>query len=143
MYTSTFSLAAGYLRFMLRVTELDIGATMLLFEAWHVRIAFRCSRLSLSNRNTFLTLLVPTVSKVSSKRAFSCHHVTRGCGRPGEIGQKKEEGSARGRCLCRFSSTRSTRPGFTGREKKFNKRRPRIFRFSSFSLGRRGRAFVT
>lgn len=50
------------LQFILSDTELDIGVTILLFEAWQVRIACKCSRPNFSNRSTLRTLLVPTAS---------------------------------------------------------------------------------
>lgn len=71
-----------HLRFMSSVTELEIGATRLLLDAWHVKMTLRCFLWRRSMWSTFLTFLSSVCSSVSSKSAFSCHHVTFGRGRP-------------------------------------------------------------
>jgi hypothetical protein len=71
-----------YLRFMSRETVLEMGATRLLLLAWHVNSVCRCRRPSFSRRRTFCTRRSGTCSYESSSKAFSCHHVTLGLGRP-------------------------------------------------------------
>lgn len=70
------------LRLRSKVTALEIGGTRLLFEAWHVNTICKCFLSKRSNVSLFRTVLSDKDSHVSSSRAFSCHHVTRGVGRP-------------------------------------------------------------
>lgn len=70
---------------MSKVTALDMGGTRLLLDAWQVKTAFKWRRSRRSRRNTFLTWRSGKISYVSSIRAFSSHHVTRGGGCPGKI----------------------------------------------------------
>lgn len=71
-----------YLQLRSMVTALDIGVIRLLLEAWHVNTMCRWRRSTRSRLRTFLTLLWDRISRESSSRAFSCHHVTLGSGLP-------------------------------------------------------------
>lgn len=79
-----------YSRIMSNVTALEMGGNWLLLDAWHVNTVFRWRRSSRSRRNVFFTFRSGNVSNVSSISACSCHHVTRGGGRPGKRKTKKK-----------------------------------------------------
>lgn len=81
-YRSWFELY--HLRLMSSVTALVIGDTKLLFNAWQVKTVCRCFLSNFSKWRTLRTLRSDRYSKLSSKSAFSCHHVTFGGGRPME-----------------------------------------------------------
>lgn len=92
-----------YSQFISNVTELLIGVVMLLLDAWHVIIIWRCFLCNFSRCNTFLTLLSDNTVEEWSSSVFSCHHVTFGNGLPikKRIRKWKEYSSI----LCLFDLT--------------------------------------
>ncbi len=71
------------------VTRAEVGAEMLLLEAWQVRVAPRSSLVTWGTDRVFWTVLLNVLSKLESIRWLSLHHVTCGIGFPGKNGSTK------------------------------------------------------
>ena len=64
------------------VARVEAGAEILLFDAWHVSVAPRSSRVTWGTDKVFCTVLLNVFSKLESIKWLSLHQVTWGIGSP-------------------------------------------------------------